>query len=445
MKILFIETNKELTKVVIANLLITFIFFSLVTPGIIWDKSNTVHAEDQNLYHLHQIETFVKKPLLLSNYPSTTATTPGHHVFLSWVSQHFADGKVGPKIFPIRIANALFSLGLLLSLWWLTYIGGTRNVVNSTYLVLPLLFSYQFLGSAIWVMTDNAALLWVCLTLWLLTLPTLLNHENFTLTLAGIFAALAVAWRQTYVWLLAPIVLRVFMVEQRQKWQLYLATLLPPLLVLCYFIYLWHGLTPPEFQSERPPGFNLAVPSFVISLFGIFGLFYIGYLSSELKKIQTREILSLIVISVIVGFGIAILFPSSYDPDAGRRGGWLWEIAKRLPNVYDRSVLFLVLCPLGTVLISLWCKATYQNKNRNNFLIFVSMIAWIAINTVSVVAFQRYYEVLILITLAFIASRQVEHFRRSHLGILILTGLMGAISLQKLVFDTLNYWEYKPF
>lgn len=443
MKTLFFETTKEFNKVIWVNLLIILLFFSIVIPGIIWDKSNTVHAEDQNLYHLHQIEIFVKKPFLWSNYASTTATTPGHHLALSWVSEHFADGKVGPKVLPIRIANALFSLGLLLALWWLTYLGGTGSVIESTYLVLPLLFSYQFLGSAIWVMTDNAALLWVCLTLWSLTLPAPFSRENFTLSLAGIFAALAVAWRQTHIWLLAPIFLRVFKVDGRQKWQLYLATLLPPLLVLGYFMSLWHGVTPPEFQSERPPGFNLAVPTFVISLFGVFGFFYIGYLSTELRKIKTRKTLWLIVISVIVGFGIAALFPSSYDPDAGRRGGWLWEIAKRLPNIYDRSVLFLVLCPLGTVLISLWCKATYRNKN--DFVIIVSMIAWIAINTISVVAFQRYYEVLILITLTFLASRQTEYFRKSHLGLLLLTGLMGAMSLQRIVFDTSNTWGYKPF
>lgn len=434
MKVLSFQREQGITKAIFANLLLALIFFSIVIPGIIADKKHTFQARDQNGYHLRQVEIFVQQPLSWNSYRSTTATTPGHHLVLAWVSKYFADGQVNAKVFPIRITNALFSLGLLLTVWWLTYIGGTRNVLESTYLSLPLLFSYQFLGSAIWVMTDNAALLWVCLTLWLLTLHTPLPR-NFNLTLAGIFAAFAVAWRQTYIWLIVPIFLRVVKVKRSQNWQLYLTTLLPSLFVLGYFFYLWRGFTPPEFQSERPPGFNLAVPAYIISLFGTFGVFYLGYLSSQLKKSETRNFFRLIVISLVVGLAIALLFPTSYAPDVGRRGGWLWEIARVLPNIYDRSVLFLVLCPLGCVLINLWGKATWQNQNKNEFLIYVSAIAWIAVNTISTVAFQRYYEGLLLIILAFLASRQTEYLRRSYVGVLILTGLMAAISLQQIVFE----------
>lgn len=425
-----------LTKVILANLVVTLIFLSIVIPGIIWDRNIGFQSIDQNKYHLPQVETFVKTPLTWGTYTSSTATTPGHHLVLSWVSKHFANGQADRTAFTVRIANALFGLGLILTLWWLTYLGGTGNAIESTYLVLPLLFSYQFLGSAIWVMTDNGALLWVCLTLLVLTLPTSVKRENFTLPLAGIFAALAVAWRQTHAWLLVPLFLRVFTsARYRQRWELYLATLLPPLLVLGYFLSLWHGLTPPEFQSYYGPGFNLAVPTYVVSLFGIFGLFYIGYLSTELHKIKTREMWLLIGISLIAGLGIAILFPSSYERDAGRWGGWLWEIARHLPSIYDRSILFLVLVPLGTILISLWFRVA--RHNRDSILILVSMMAWIAANVANFQVFQRYYEALLLIALAFLASRQTEHFRRNYLGPLILAGLMGAISLQQIVFDSL--------
>lgn len=435
MRIAFLpEITKEINKVILVNLVITLVFFSLVIPGIVWDRNNTFQARDQNNYHLRQVETFVQQPLTWNhNYPSSTATTPGHHLALSWVAKYFAGGEVNRLVFPIRIANALFSLALLLTGWWLIYSGGNKNIVESTYLLLPLLFSYQFLGSAIWVMTDNAAALWTCLSLWLL-IPRQTN-SGFNLTLAGIFAALAVLWRQTYIWLVVPIFFRLVNLSRgNRNWWLYLTSLLPPLLVLGYFCYLWHGTTPSEFQGERPPAFNLAVPTYIISLFGTFGLFYLGYLSSELKKIRERQVIWLICISLIVGFIIAMLFPTSYAPELGRRGGLLWELAKKLPNIYDRSLLFLVLCPLGTVLISLWCKATIQHQNQNERLIFISILAWIAANTVSIVAFQRYYEVLLLIILAWLASLQSEHFRRSHIGVLILTGLMSVMSLQQIVF-----------
>lgn len=423
-----------ITKVILANVVVTLLFFSIVIPGIIFDKNNTFQAVDQNKYHLPQVEIFVKTPLKWgSTYPSPTATTPGHHLVLSWVSKHFANGQVGRKIFPIRVANALLSLGLLLTLWWLTYLGGTKNAIESTYLVLPLLFSYQFLGGAIWVMTDNGALLWVGLAL-LFLMPTSFKRQKFTLPLAGILAAFAIAWRQTHAWLLIPLFLSVFTsAHHRQRWWLYPATLLPSLLVLSYFLFLWHGLTPPEYQNHYATGFNLAVPTYVISLFGIFGVFHIGYLSKELQKIKTHEISSLIGISLIVGLGIAILFPSSYDRHAGRSGGWLWEIARHFPSISDRSLLFLLLVPLGTILIGLWFKVNHHNTDSN--LILISMIAWIAAHTANFQVYQRYYEGLLLITLAFLASRHTDYFRRNYLGPLILAGLMGAISLQQIVFD----------
>jgi hypothetical protein len=350
------------------------------------------------------------------------------------VSKSFADRRVEPKVFPIRLANALFSLGLLLTLWWLTFLGKIGNVIETTYLILPLLFSYYFLGSAIWVSTDNAALLWVCLTLLLLILSKQPNHENFALPLSGIFAALAVAWRQTHIWLLVPLFLGVVTANRaHQRWKLYLATLLPPLLVIGYFLTIWHGLTPPEFQDQEASTFNIRVSIYVVSLFGLLGFFYIGYLSKELQKIKKGESFWLIVMSLIAGLSLAIVLPTSYDRAFGRSGGWLWEIATRyLPSIYDRSILFFILIPLGLILIGLWFKASFHDKNST--LIFVSMIAWIAAYSASNHIFQRYYEPLILITLSILASRQKDHFRLSYLGPLILAGLMGAISLQQIVF-----------
>lgn len=175
MKVLF----SKLSKVILVNLFISLLFFSIVVPGIVWEKNNTFQERDQNNHHLLLIETFVNEPLSWGNYPPTTvAMTPGHHVFLSWVSKKFFNGKVGPKVFPLRISNTLFGLGLLLTVWWLTYLGKTRNIIETTCLVFPLLFSYQFLGSSIWITTDNGALLWSCLTLLTITLPSYGNTTD---------------------------------------------------------------------------------------------------------------------------------------------------------------------------------------------------------------------------------------------------------------------------
>jgi hypothetical protein len=426
-------TTHKFSQIVIANLMIALIFIAIVVPGIIYDKNNTFQAIDQNYYHLPQPVDFGKL------YPSKTATTPGHHLILSWVSKTFSNGRADAKAFSVRIANALFGLGLLLSVWWLVYIGGIYNIVESTYLVLPLLFSYQFLGSAIWVMTDNASLLWVTLSLLLLILPISLNRNRWTLSLAGIFASLAVFYRQTHIWLVIPTLLRLFKESQKRvNWSLYILALLPVLLVLGYFLSLWHGLLPPEFVREHiqeSNRFNFTVLPFVTSLFGVFSLFYVGYLFKELQNFKASELYGLVICSLVVGLSLAILFPSNYDKEAGRYGGWLWIFVKNLPTLYDRSILFLMLSPLGTVLMSLWYKVTTHNRNSNDLLVFVSMLAWTIVGTTSMRTYQRYYETLILITLTFLASRQQKHASRSYLGILILTGLMATISLQQIVLE----------
>jgi hypothetical protein len=434
------QITPKLSRIVVVNLMIALIFIAIVIPGIIYDRNNTFQAIDQNGYHLPQVEIFVNDPLKFGQtYPSTTATTPGHHLILSWVAKTFNNGQADSQAFSVRLVNALFGLGLLLSLWWLIYLGGSINLVQSTYLVLPFLFSYQFLGSAIWVMTDNASLLWVTLTLLLLLLPLSLNRDRWAFPLAGIFASLAVFYRQTHIWLVIPILWRLLQRSiQRFNLSLYVLTLLPLLLVLGYFLTLWHGLLPPEFVGEhlsKSSKFNFTVLPFVTSLFAIFSLFYLGYLIEGLKKIETSELYKILLVSVIVGLAIAIWFPSNYDRAAGRYGGWLWIFVKNLPTIQNRSVLFLVLSPLGTVLISLWYKVTLQNKNSNDVLIFLSMMAWSVVNATSMRTYQRYYEPLILITLAFLASRQVDYSKKSYLGILILTSLMAAISMQQILLE----------
>lgn len=435
-----LTASSKVTQIILANLIIALIFMAIVIPGIIYDRSNSFQAIDQNYYHLPQVEIFVKEPIDFGKlYPSKTATTPGYHLALSWVAKTFNHGHADANAFLVRLVNALFGLGLLLSVWWLIYLGGNSSIVNSTYLILPFLFSYQFIGSSIWVMTDNASLLWVTLTLLLLILPISLNRDHWTLPLAGFFASLAVFYRQTYIWLIVPTLLRLLKSSTKQfnGW-LYLLALLPACLVLGYFLALWHGLLPPEFVSEhidKSHRINLTVLPFVTSLFAIFGLFYSGYLVREVKKINPRELKKIIIISLIVGLSIAILFPSNYDKAAGRYGGWLWILVKSLPTVLDRSVLFLVLSPLGTVLISLWYKVTTLNKNSNDLLLFFSMIAWTIVGTSSMRTYQRYYEPLILITLAFLASRQMQNSKKVYLGSLLLTGFMAIISLQQILLE----------
>ena len=135
-------------------------------------------------------------------------------------------------------------------------------------------------------MSDNCALLWACITLIILSQE---NKSVWFLSLAGLFSALAVFWRQTYIFLIVPTLWRVLQEFLRKRnWQLLLVSILMPLATVIYFLTIWGGLVPPEFKGHSKE-LNFSALTYILSLFGAYGIFYIGYLSSELKNIFQRK------------------------------------------------------------------------------------------------------------------------------------------------------------
>ena len=432
-----IEDKIMKKKVFLNNFIISIIFFLIVISGIFWAKPR-YEAGDQNNFHLPQVEIFVEEPFTLgSSYSAAIPMTPGHHIVLSWVSKYWANGMVGANVFPIRIVNAIFGLGLLLAFWWLIYLNNSGRVLESTYLVLPLLFSPYFLGPSIWVMTDNAALLWACLTLIVLSQE---NRSGWFFCLASLFSALAVFWRQTYVFLIVPLLWKVLQEYLRKgNWQLLLASILIPLVSIAYFMIIWGGLVPPEleFLSKK---LNFSALTYILSLFGAYGIFYIGYLSSELKNIfqKRTELLSLVLVSLI-GFSTSVLMPLKLGGVQENADGILLKLANEFPVFYERSLLMTILSSLGAAIIYLWFKSFLRREGKSvgsilfsrESLVLIFTLSWIPIFVISSVAFQRYYDSLVIITLAFFASRQTSQNPYSYLGVLVLSGLFLFLSLAK--------------
>ena len=430
--------NHSKTKTIfLNNFIISIIFFLIVISGIFWGKPS-YEARDQNLAHLPQIQTFVEKPFTIgSSYPATIPMTPGHHVVLSWVSKYWANSIVGADVFPIRIVNATFGLGLLLACWWLIYLNNAGRVLESTYLVLPLLFSPYVLGTSIWIMTDNGALLWACITLIILSQE---NKSGWFLSLAGIFSTLAVFWRQTYIFLIVPMLWRVLQEFLRKRnWQLLLVSILMPLATVIYFIIIWKGLVPPDYNwfnkelDSKELELNFAAFSYILSLFGAYGIFYFGYLSSELKNIfQRKEILTLVFV-LLIGVLVSLLIPVGlYD----RTDGILLKLSSKFPVFYGRSILLSILGSLGAAIIYLWFKTFYKREGKlivfsSESIIFVNTLSWMAVFTISSQNFQRYFDPLVIITLSFLAARKTSQNRHSYLGVLLLSGWFLVLSLAK--------------
>ncbi len=436
-------TNKNLTKpnykqkIFLNNFIVSIIFFLIVISGIFWAKPS-YEAGDQNRNHLPQVETFVEKPFTIgSSYPATIPMTPGHHIVLSWVSKYWANGIVGADVFPIRIVNATFGLGLILACWWLIYLNNPGKILESTYLVLPLLFSPYVLGPSIWVMTDNGALLWACITLIILSQE---NRSGWFLCLASLFSALAVFWRQTYIFLIVPMLWKVLQEFLRKRnWQLLLASILIPLVSVIYFMIIWGGLVPPEleFLSKK---LNFSALTYILSLFGAYGIFYLGYLSSELKNVfqQRKEIWALVFVLLIGGL-TSILIPLKLGGIRDNADGILLKLSSQFPVFYERSILITILSSLGAAIIYLLFKSFLRREGKtvesilfsSESIVLVFTLSWIPIFVVSRVAFQRYYDSLVIITLSFLASRQTSKNPHSYLGVLVLSGLFLFLSLAK--------------
>lgn len=424
-------------KIFFNNFIISLIFFLIVISGIFWAKPY-YEAGDQNRHHLPQIKTFVETPFTIgSSYPSTIPMTPGHHIVLSWVSKYLANGIVGANVYPIRIVNATFGLGLLLASWWLIYLNNAGRVLESTYLVLPLLFSPYVLGPSIWVMTDNGALLWACMTLIILSQE---NRSGWFLCLASLFSALAVFWRQTYIFLIVPMLWKVFQEYlKKRNWQLLLASILIPLVSVVYFMIIWGGLVPPEleFLSKQ---LNFSALTYILSLFGAYGIFYIGYLSSELKDIfQQRKEFLILVFVLLIGLAIALLIPLGLGGIPDLADGILLKLASKFPVFYERSLLITILSSLGAAIIYLLFKSFLRREGKSvesivfssESLVLVFTLSWIPVFVISSVAFQRYFDSLVLITLSFFASRQTSQNPHRYIGVLVLSGLFLFLSVAK--------------
>jgi len=340
----FFKNHETGIKVVCANLFLIIIFSILVFPAALAGKDPepwTAQVWDHYNYQLPWIDYFVANPPSFGKpYVSMSAMTPGHPIFLSWVSILFADGQVGSDVLPIRLVNELLGLACLLVIWWVIFLNSNGGIIRSTILTMPILFSHYFLGSSIWINTENVALLWAVIVLFFLLRPV----KTRNLITASFFTILAILWRHSYLWLLLPMFIKsIELYKHKQKSLIPILTLIGPLLVMGYFISIWGGMTPPEFAWMLGP--NLAVPVYTVSLLACFSLFFIGFLWADFKHLFINRNVWGLIVAIISGLVLAVVLPTNYDGSSGRWGGPLWTLVKVMPTIYDRSVLFLVLCP----------------------------------------------------------------------------------------------------
>ncbi len=381
-----------------AILALIFVFVILVWPVIFFGIDSTSEAWDQNQHHLIVIRkataTFVgaanATPIweLMRDYPS--ATGPGYHLFLSLF------GAIGlGDLTILRLISSLFGMALVVSVWKIL----ARRVDQWTALALsaPLLCSPYLLSGSMWLTTDVAAT-------WLMVLAmgaVLVANPSATDRIrGGIFACLGVLVRQPTTWLVAPLFVS-GAVANRRSWSRqevgsWILSCVLPLAVLAGLILLWGGLTPPAYRSMHDAGANFATPAFALSLVGVWGIPW----AIALRRIAPKEKRALSWSMAGGGaFGLlcAVVPETSFDQAAGRWGGPLWSFVQIAPTLVNRSLLLLVLAPVGGIVLGrLLCHAWVNRGSATAAVLGVAIAAMLSATTVNSQCWERYIDLPLL-------------------------------------------------
>jgi hypothetical protein len=199
-----------------------------------------------------------------------------------------------------------------------------------------------------------------------------------------------------------------------------------PIAGLAYFVFLWKGLTPPPFAGHFSYGLNGDVPVYVVSLIGLYSIFFSPWFFKLYKR--NRGLLPLMV-TTSFAVGYLLLHPVSneypvVDGSIFYRGGALWLIASRLPNFLSSAVVFWILFPIG--LASLYLMARYL-ISRQEYLVMICFLLWLAANITNKDTYQKYYEPLILFFMGYVmVTIDADRERRQWIGpLILLVGFVG--------------------
>jgi hypothetical protein len=313
----------------------------------------------------------------------------------------------------VKLVSSLLSLALILVVYH--YVAAAcRDRWVAFGLTLPVLCCQSFQLSAIWLLTDNAALLFLVPALFD---PLLRSRPSVPAALATTFCAtLATATRQIYAWVSVPLagfyLIRVPFGTWRPSAEggaaKSFAYLVPaalavvgPLGVLGLLVHRWGGLVPPGRQAMHS-GSNLGAAPFALGLLGAYALAYAPAVRPDWRVLARSQLTA-----VAAATGLLLgLVPDSFNDAAGRSQGLLWRFVQLAPAVRERSLLLLVLAPVGALTLAyFYLKAREQGDGRGVGLLYLGLFVWLLAQVSNPFGYQRYYEVFLLTCLAVLAAR----------------------------------------
>jgi hypothetical protein len=372
---------------------------TLTVPVIVSGRGGTAEAFDQQRYHEPVIRAMAAQWPRVDLRDYNAATTPGYHLLMATAARYVTGNTIA-----LQLISSVLTITLILVFY--RQMTAALPPAAAAAVVLPFLGSSYVLGAAIWLVTDNAALLFVVLTLGACVGAAWTTGR---VVRGGVYAAIAVFVRQIHLWLAAPVALAAGAIglglahrsATRKAPLAMIAASLLPFAVLAPFVILWDGLTPPMLADRHDAGVNPAVGPISMALFGAFGVFFLPAFVDSRRHLLPRGARGWIVVAVVMLLAAAP--PSSYDKTAGRWGGAIWELVRLFPTIADRSVVLPLLSGLGAlVAVHAGRAAVAAGNGRRALILLVSMIGWMAAQAVSSIVFQKYCEPIVLLALAWL-------------------------------------------
>jgi hypothetical protein len=353
-------------------------------------------ADDEKTFYLESIARISAHwPSVDFAGDSTSATSPGYCYMLAGIAK-----VTGPRLRMFRLITVGMSAVVLLLLGSMF---PPRQGLAAAMAILPLAASNFFIKSASWVVTDNASLVFVCLSL----ISVLSSYRNAAWVFpAGLAATAAVFARQLHAWLVAPIAWAALAARGAgaaprpiRSRVLALSALLPPLALLYWLRRSWGGFVPQAWQKLHSSGIHPACAACALTVFAVFGTFYffsVASPSSLLRLARGREAL----FGAAVGAVVATISKNGMDREAARWGGYFWAIVERAPMLAGRSIPIVAMSTFGGGLMGAMTIRLRETAGPAKAAVWlVSVASWVGACMLNPLAFQRYFEPPVLVFL----------------------------------------------
>lgn len=392
-----IATSNSLTYAVILAVLFLLLTWPVILSGS-HGQDDTGAAGDQIMYHYPIIQKMARDwPHLNLTDLGGIQMAPTFHVIMAALI-HFCHFDLTG----LRLVSSLAGLLLIISVYWFT----NKWVEPRAAFLLSLsyLFSPFMLSGAMWLMTDNLAWFFVSLALgWTAMCATTPRR----VTASGLAAAAGTAFRQIHLWLIAPIAvsglfeaasgrfpalssLSTTPAAPRRPAQLLVSVFVAvaaPVLVILFFVCLWHGLLPPGTAKQVGTNNHFKIVPLALAQAGFCSIFLLpAVLDGRTLKARLRDLR--------VWSGAALCFFLAALPRSAEKqspSGTLVSLSGGTPVVFERLLILLPPAALaGAALVIFFLLAKERGRGREAFLLIFGLVCWLTAQTVPVYPLRRY-------------------------------------------------------